>query len=77
MQTIEIKNNIHKLVDNIENINLLNSIYQFLKYNRPNENGDLWESLSENQKNQVLSSLIESENDESTLIRGRDAILMR
>jgi hypothetical protein len=67
METIELKSNIHKIVDGIQNEQLLKTIYDFLKVRETNKPGNLWGSLSEDQKNEIFLAYEESE-DENNLV---------
>lgn len=68
MGTIELKSNLHKLVDKITNEELLRTIHDFLKLRENSEEGRIWKSLTEDQKKEVFLSYEESEN-ENNLIR--------
>ena len=63
MGTIELKSNLHKIVDKINNEELLRTIYDFLKVRENSEEGQIWRTLSEEQKNEVYLSYEESEDD--------------
>jgi len=67
MGTIELKSNIHKIVDGIQNEQLLETIYDFLKVRETDKPGRLWDSLTKEQKQEVLLAYDESE-DENNLI---------
>ncbi len=67
MGTVELKTNLHELIDNIENAELLESIFEFLSINKDLKPGKLWESLADGQKKEVLDAYEESE-DEKNLI---------
>ena len=67
MGAIELKASLHKIVDKINNEELLRTIYDFLKLRENLEEGRIWKALSEEQKNEVYLSYEESE-DESNLI---------
>ena len=67
MTTIELKSRIHKTVDAIHNDQLLQTIYDFLKSNENSQTGELWKSLSEEQKNEVLLAFDESENEDNLI----------
>lgn len=67
MGTIDLKLNIHKIVDRIQNEQLLQTLYDFLKVKETNKPGRLWESLTEEQKKEVLLAYDEAE-DENNLI---------
>lgn len=62
----ELKLNIHKIVDGIENEQLLKTLYDFLKVRDTNKSG-YWVSLTEEQKQEVLLAYEESE-DETNLV---------
>lgn len=69
MSTLELKSNIHKIVETIHNEQLLQTIYDFLNTNKNNKSAKLWETLTDVQKNEVLLAYSESE-DENNLIDG-------
>ena len=54
MRSINLKSNIHKIVDRIESEHLLQTIYDFLKIRETNKPNQLWHSLTEQQKQEVL-----------------------
>lgn len=63
MGTFELKSNLHKLVDKINNEELLRTIYDFLKLRENSEEGRIWKTLTEEQKKEVFLSYEESENE--------------
>jgi len=63
MGTIELKSNLHKIVDQIEDERLLRAIYDFLKLRENFEDGKIWNSLTEEQKKEVMLAYDESEED--------------
>ena len=67
MTTIEIRTSLHKVIDKIQNEELLQAIYDFLKTHENSKSGKLWESLSHEQKNELLASYEESENDDKLI----------
>ena len=67
MGTIELKSNLHKLVDKINNEELLRTIHDFLKLRENSEEGRIWKSLTEDQKKEVFLSYEESENDRNLI----------
>ncbi|MEJ0057388.1 MAG: hypothetical protein WDN75_18065 [Bacteroidota bacterium] len=67
MRSIELKLNIHKIVDGIQNEQLLQSLYDFLKIKEKSKTGEHWASLSNEQKKEVLMAYDESE-DEGNLV---------
>lgn len=67
METLELKSNIHKIIDEIKNEHLLQTLYDFLKYNEKKQSKGVWSSLTEAQKNEILLSFDESELDENLI----------
>jgi hypothetical protein len=71
MGTAELRSNLHKIVDRIDDERLLKAIYSFLNERENSEEGKMWASLTEEQKKEVLQSYDESEDD-SNLISDDD-----
>lgn len=71
MGTLEIKSNLHKIVDRIDNEQLLSAVYNFLKAREKSKEGAIWNSLSNDQKKEVLDAFEESEDDPN-LIEDQD-----
>jgi hypothetical protein len=69
METLKLKKNIHQIIDRIESQDLLQSLYDFLKVRENSTTGSLWNSLSEEQKKEVLLSFEESEDQENLIPR--------
>ena len=69
MRAMELKSNIHSIIDNLESEQLLQSLYDFLKTKKNLRQGDVWTSLTEEQKKEVLLSFDESEEEENLLER--------
>ena len=67
MGPIELKSNLHKIVDKINNEELLRTVYDFLKLRENSEEGRIWKTLTEDQKKEVYLSYEESE-DERNLV---------
>jgi hypothetical protein len=63
MGATELRLSLHKLLDKIENEQLLRTIYDFLKDGENAEEGQLWKTLTEEQKKEVYLSYEESQND--------------
>ncbi|MEQ9592223.1 MAG: hypothetical protein RLN86_06465 [Cyclobacteriaceae bacterium] len=61
--TTQLKSSLHQIVDRLENEHLLSTIYSFLKQREESKGGQLWNSLSKDQKAQVLNAFDESEDD--------------
>lgn len=69
MSAIKLKSNIHNIVDRIQNEELLQTIYDFLKVKETNKSGELWKSLTKEQKEEVYLSFEESEDDSNLIDR--------
>jgi hypothetical protein len=69
MSTAELKSDIHKIVDGIQNEQLLRALYDFLKIRTTSKPGQLWNSLTEEQKKEVLSAYDESEDQDNLVER--------
>jgi len=63
MGTAELKSNIHQIVDSIQNEQLLQTLYDFLKTRKTSTPGELWETLTDEQKQEVLVAHEESEHE--------------
>ena len=75
MSTVELKSNIHTIVDKIQNQQLLSSVYQFLKSGTAKKSNGVWNSLTAAEKKEVLLAFEESE-DEKNLIPA-DSVLKK
>ena len=67
MGTIEMKSDLHKILDKIENEQLLRTIYDFLKQSENLEEGQIWKTLTEEQKREVYLSYKESHDDKNLI----------
>ncbi len=63
MGTIELKSDLLKILSKIEDEQLLRTIYDFLKQGENSKEGQIWKSLTEEQKKEVYLSYQESEDD--------------
>lgn len=68
MGTIELKSDLHKILDKIENEQLLRTIYDFLKQREDVEEGKIWKTLTEEQRKEVYLSYEESQKIKTSLI---------
>jgi len=57
---MKIKDDFHQLIDSIEDEQLLKSYYQLIQKINNEQNGHLWNSLTEDQKADLLTSYEES-----------------
>jgi hypothetical protein len=67
MGALELKSDLHKILDKIENEQLLRTIYDFLKQGLTDVEGQNWQTLSEEQKKQVYLSYEESKDDKNLI----------
>ncbi len=67
MGIIELKSDLHKILDRIENEQLLRTIYDFLKQRKNAQEGQLWKTLTEEQKQEVYLSYEESQDDKNLI----------
>jgi uncharacterized beta-barrel protein YwiB (DUF1934 family) len=63
MGTIELESDLLRILNKIEDEQLLRAIYDFLKQGENTEVGQLWKTLSDEQKNEVYTSYEESKDD--------------
>lgn len=62
MNTIELKKKFHLLIDSIENDHLLANFYDLLKNRSTTKEGQLWNRLTYQEQEELISALGESEN---------------
>lgn len=67
MTTIELKNNLHQIIDSIDNDMLLSKFYLVISNMKNASDGELWSSLSKEQQEELIVSDKESE-DENSLV---------
>lgn len=67
MTAIDLKSSLHKIVDKIDNEELLRTIYDFLKLRENSQAGRIWKSLTEEQKKEVFLSYEESGDDNNLI----------
>ena len=67
MNTIELKNNLHHLIDSTNNDHLLSRFYSLLVTIKEQPEGKLWNRLSQEEKDELLLSDMES-NERGNLI---------
>ena len=67
MNTIELKRSFHSLIDSIDNDCLLMNFYDLMKTRTLTKEGQLWNRLTENEQEELLMALEESENPENLI----------
>lgn len=65
MGTLELKSDLHKILDRIDNEQLLRTIYDFLKQREHAQEGQIWKTLTEEQKKEIYLSYEESQDDKN------------
>jgi hypothetical protein len=65
MSTVELKSQVIKLVEDIHNDELLETLLGFLSNLKNSAPGDMWNDLTANQKQEVLDAYEASENEEN------------
>jgi hypothetical protein len=65
MKSIELKQNLHNLIDSIDNINLLQSFYDLIKTKSTAKDGQLWNRLSQAEQKELLLAFSESDDIEN------------
>jgi hypothetical protein len=73
MKAAEIKSDLHRMIDQIEDDFLLNSIYADFKNFLQVANTGIWEKLTETQREEVILSLKESD-DEGNLLTSDEVL---
>ena len=63
MGTVELKSNLHKIVDRINDDRLLRAVFSFLKERENSADSRIWDSLSKEQKTEILLAYDESEDE--------------
>jgi hemerythrin superfamily protein len=67
MNTVEIKKNLHKIIDSIENEAILFNYYKLLKNHANESEGALWSRLSKQEQDELLLALEESEESDNLI----------
>ncbi len=75
MEKALLKSNLHDLIDKIENKNLLEEYYTEMKYILDRSKSDLWETLSDVEKDELLQSYEESESEKN--LKDNDTVLKK
>ena len=62
MNTAELKSDLSKMLEKIDDEQLLRTIYEFLKQGTDEEEGKFWKTLTEDQKRRVYESYEQSKD---------------
>jgi len=75
MNKIELKANLHDIIDQLDSVELLKKYYNELKGLVKNSNSKVWENLSSEQQQEILLAYEESESDKNLI--DNDSIIQR
>ncbi|MBU2651642.1 MAG: hypothetical protein KKA81_11960 [Bacteroidetes bacterium] len=67
MDALEIKNNFHKLIDSIDNDNLLINFYNLLKNRSSVKDGQLWSRLTLQEQDELYFTIEECESEDNLI----------
>ena len=67
MSTAELKSELTKMLEQIDDEQLLRTIYEFLKQGTNQEDGKFWKTLTEDQKQRVYESCEQSKDDKNLI----------
>ncbi len=67
MNTVELKKDLHNLIDSIDNVNLLSNFYDLIKKRLSSKEGQLWNRLTKKEQEELLLALEESENPKNLI----------
>ncbi len=67
MDKSTIRADFHRLIDRIDNEELLSAFYQLLEKRSEQQTGKLWDSLTEEEKDELLLSYKESQDEANRL----------
>jgi hypothetical protein len=67
MNTVEIKNSFHKLIDRIDNEKILSRFYEILERASAVKDGSLWERLSSEEKQELLKIDLETDSEDNLI----------
>jgi len=70
MSTVKLKSHIIQLVENSQNKELLETLLEILR-KKDSSSDDMWEDLTSAQKQEVLNSYEESENEENLVDKNK------
>ena len=64
MGALQLKSDLQKIIERIDNEQLLQTVYDFLKQREDSKEGEFWKSLTKEQKKEIYLSYEESEDNE-------------
>ncbi len=67
MNTLELKKNFHKLIDSIDNKDLLLNFYELITKRISDKDGKLWNNLTKKDKEELLLAFEESNNPDNLI----------
>ena len=73
MNIVELKKDLHKIIDETDNDKLLEGFYNLMKVKISSKEGELWSSLTEKEQSELLEAFEESK-DPDNLIEHKDVM---
>jgi len=67
MDKAKLKLNLHKTIDEIENLIVLERLKDIVDFTIKKDYADFWEELSKDERNEINKALLESEVDENLI----------
>ena len=67
METTQLKNNFHQLIDSIDNDRILAKFFGLMSRTKDSVDGQLWSRLSKEEQEELLLSDIESEDPKNLI----------
>jgi len=67
MNTVELKSNFHRLIDTIDNENILSKFLSIMERVSMKKDGQLWERLNKAEKQELLLIDTEADNDDNLI----------
>lgn len=67
MSTVKLKNDIHKLVDQIQSEQVLSAVYKLIKSHKNTDDKSVWKTLTDEQQEEILLAYEESEDEKNLL----------
>lgn len=67
MNTLDIRTSLHKLIDRIDNETVLSRFYEILEKASANEDGSLWNRLTDEERQELLLIEMETDSEENLI----------
>lgn len=67
MAAVDLKSNLHKIIDETNNENLLSKFLELISKMSETKNGELWNRLTKSEQEELLNIELESRNEENLI----------